>query len=205
VIQSPPSPYVEWYERHPFVKDVPHATLTRLAETKNIIHVADLRLDPGYLEGVAPMVALVDGAGARTDLLVPMLNEDQLIGAIVIYGTEVRPFTDKQVELVENFAAQAVIAIENARLLNELRQRTTDLTESLAQQTATSEVLRVIARSPADAQPAFEAMVARAARLCEADFSAVARFENGLLHLVARFPSFETGSQSVRSGADGGR
>ena len=122
---------------------------------------------------------LVKLAGARSVVTVPMLKANELVGAIVIFRQEVRPFTDKQIDLVQNFAAQAVIAIENTRLLNELRQRTDDLTKSLEQQTATSDVLRVISSSPGELEPVFEAMLENATRICEAKFGNLWRSEDG--------------------------
>ena len=114
-----------------------------------------------------------------------MLKEDELIGAIVIYRQEVRPFTEKQIELVTNFADQAVIAIENTRLLNELRQRTDDLSEALEQQTATSEVLQVISSSPGELEPVFQAMLANATRICEANFGNLYLYRDGVFPFVA--------------------
>ncbi len=133
--------------------------------TKEVVHVEDLLEDAD-----GPNNPAAKYGNARTYLGVPMRKDDELIGAIVIYRTEVRPFTDKQIELVRNFAAQAVIAIENTRLLKELRQRTDDLSESLEQQTATSEVLSVISSSPGELEPVFHAMLANATRICEAKF-----------------------------------
>ena len=186
--------YVEKWLREPLIikTDDPHIPLARLVETKQRVHVADLKQEAAYKAGFAPLVMLVDRGGARTLLIVPMLKEHTLVGAIAIYRQEVRPFTDKQIALVENFAAQAVIAIENARLLNELRQRTTDLTErtadlteALEQQTATSEVLQVISSSPGDLQPVFAAMLEKAVRVCDATFGDVYRPHGDAIQLVA--------------------
>src|SRR5262249_2978433 len=123
--------------------------------------------------------------GHRATLAVPLIHNGTAVGAILVRRQQARPFTDKQVELVQNFAAQAVIAIENARLLNELRQRTDDLTESLEQQTATSEVLRVISSSPGELELVFEAMLTNAIRLCEAKFGVLYLHDEGRLRVGA--------------------
>jgi GAF domain-containing protein len=161
------------------------APLGRVAQSRKPLQIADLREDQTYLDGHPLTVTAVDVAGIRTLALVPMLKEDEFVGAISIYRKEVRPFTDRQIELVQNFANQAVIAIESTRLLNELRQRTDDLSEALEQQTATSEVLQVISSSPGELEPVFQAMLANATRLCAAKFGVLWLAEGDAFRAVA--------------------
>src|SRR5438093_2436337 len=185
--QNAPRAYAERWRRNPvlLVHANPLNPLARLAATKDIVDIVDLMTEQGYVERDPRFVALVETAGARTHLLVPMLKDGELIGAIAIFRQEVRPFTSKQIQLVKNFAAQAVIAVENTRLLNELRQRTGDLGEALERQTATSDVLRVISTSPGDLQPVFEAMLANAARICGARFGTFYLYDGDAFHAAA--------------------
>src|SRR5262249_31151398 len=153
---------VEHWHRTPLVRPHPDSAFGRAALTKQAVHVEDIRTTPAYLQGDALVIAGVELAGYRTVLAVPMLKEDVLVCIIIIYRQEVRTSPSKPIELVTNCARQAVIAIENPRLLNELRQRTDELSDALEQQTATSEVLQVISSSPGDLQPIFDIMLANA-------------------------------------------
>jgi signal transduction histidine kinase len=178
-----PPAYADFLRQEQVFRPDPRVGLGLVARTKRSSHVADVAAEPTHSDRARE--ALIELAGARTLFGVPMLHDDEVVGVIGIYRQEVRPFTDKQIELVENFAKQAVIAIENTRLLKELRQRTDDLTESLEQQTATSEVLQVISRSPSNLAPVFDAMLANATRICDAKFGNIYRWDGEALHLIA--------------------
>jgi two-component system, NtrC family, sensor kinase len=179
--------YLEFWQRAQLfsLRENADTPLARAVETKAVVHVSDLRTDPAFAAGNRRVAALLEAAGARSTLVVPMVTESELMGTITIYRQEVRPFTDKQIELVKNFAAQAVIAIENTRLLNELRQRTDDLSESLEQQTATSEVLQVISSSPGELRPVFEAMLENATRICAAQLGNLLLYDGNLFRVEA--------------------
>src|SRR5260221_4882418 len=175
-----PTAYSEFMrQRGPF-QPAAGSTFEHVIRTKQPVRLADAAAEEQFFSNNAAKLG-----GAPSFLAVPMLKEGELIGAIAIYRQEVRPFTDKQVELVTNFAAQAVIAIDNTRLLNELHQRTDDLSEALEQQTATSEVLRVISSSPGELQPVFQAMLSNATRICEANFGVLFRFKGEAVEAAA--------------------
>jgi two-component system, NtrC family, sensor kinase len=173
-----PPEFQEWVAQNP-IRPGRHSGSARAALERRTIHIHDVRADPEYSYGAKNVETI------RTILGVPILKGDELLGVIMIYRLEVNPFTDKQIALVETFADQAAIAIENVRLFEALQQRTNDLTESLQQQTATADVLKVISASPGNLEPVFQAILASATQICQAGFGTLNLYEDGAYRSVA--------------------
>src|SRR5712691_1097567 len=169
-----PTTYIEMLQRAPVIDlhDHPHIPLARIAQTKEVLHVSDLAMEPSYIERDSRIVLLVETAGARSLLAVPMLKEGELLGAFIIYRPEVRPFSEKQIELVTNFASQAVIAIENVRLLNELRARTDELGQSVEELRALGEVTQAV-NSTLDLQTVLSTIVTKAVELSDTEAGSI--------------------------------
>src|ERR1700674_3041360 len=167
-------------ERNPIAPGRSSAT-ARAALERRTVHVLDAQTDPEYTYGSRQVDPF------RTILTVPILKADELLGVILIYRHEVRPFTDRHIALVETFADQAVIAIENVRLFDEVQARTEDLRESLRQQTATADVLKVISRSTFDLQAVLQTLVESAAKLCEADKATITRQKDGVFYRAENY------------------
>ena len=182
-----PGAFAEERRRSPYCPD-PESPVGQMVAIKTLVHIHDVATEDAYLKRRdSGAVAAVELGGARTVLSVPLLNKGEMIGAFFLCRQEVRSFSNKQIELVQHFAAQAVIAIENARLFSELRQRTTDLTEALEQQKGISDLLQLVSGSLGNLEPVFQAILQNAVAICRANFGNMFLYEDDAFHGVAMY------------------